>query len=46
MLRIQKLFPSSVELPEEPEESYQAGLEVFHQIHCLVQLSTLIQKYR
>jgi len=35
MLRIQKLVPSSVELPEEPEESYQAGLEVFHQIHCL-----------
>ena len=36
MLRIEKLVPSSVELPEEEEESYQAGLEVFHQIHCLV----------
>jgi len=35
MLRIQKLVPSSVELPEEAEDSYQAGLEVFHQIHCL-----------
>jgi len=35
MLRINKLVPSSVELPEEAEESYQAGIEVFHQLHCL-----------
>jgi len=35
MQRINKLAPSSVELIEEVEESYQAGLEVFHQLHCL-----------
>lgn len=36
MQDIQKLIPSSVRMPGEKEESYQAGLEVFHQLHCLV----------
>jgi hypothetical protein len=35
MIRVQKLVPSSVKLPEEADESYQSGLEVFHQLHCL-----------
>jgi hypothetical protein len=41
MLRINKLVPSSVVLNEEVVESYQGGIEVFHQIHCLDMLRKL-----
>jgi len=35
MIRINKLVPSSADLPEEVNESYQGSIEVFHQLHCL-----------